>query len=549
MKIIDCFTFYNELELLNYRLNILNNIIDYFILVEANQTHTGNKKGLFFDENKNLYEKFKNKIIHIIIDLPLNSENINIKKDEQWINEKYQRNCIKKGLSLINLDQNDLIIISDVDEIPDPKTLYHIKNENLNINLLSFEQDMYYYNLNSKIEDKWHRSKIISYKTYNELNTTCDNIRLMNTYNVIHNGGWHLSYFGNASFIKNKIENFGHQEYNSNTFTCINNIKKNIDNFNDVFNRDSCKINKIEIIDNKYLPTDYNIYLKSFYKIYIENNNLENSENIITSDDINIFRYLCYKGIDIINKANINEIKLNCKNEAVLIEFRNLHHIEFIIRNTIIKLGKDFSHTIVCGNLNYNIINNICKEISPNIKIIKKNIDNINQIEYNNMLLTIDFWNIFSSDKILIYQEDTIIFKNNINYYIEYDYIGAPWNMTSFENNINNIHPAVGNGGFSLRNRKLMIEILSKKNDYYNFFINDINLNYHCNIKLDNIPEDYFFSKILLVLNKYNIPSGKIASEFSTENICNNESLGGHKFWNSDKNWINRMEKLINEYK
>ena len=165
------------------------------------------------------------------------------------------------------------------------------------------------------------------------------------------------------------------------------------------------------------------------------------------------------------------------------------------------------------------------------------------------MLLTIDFWNIFSSDKILIYQEDTIIFKNNIHDYIDYDYIGAPWNITNFENNINNIHPAVGNGGFSLRNRKLMIEILLKKNDYYNFFINDINLNYHCNNKFDNIPEDYFFSKILLILNKYNIPSGKIASEFSTENIFNNESLGGHKFWNSDKNWTNRMEKLINEYK
>ena len=104
MKIIDCFTFYNELELLNYRLNILNNIIDYFILVEANQTYTGNKKGLFFDENKNLYDKFKNKIIHIIIDLPLNSENI--------------KSIFKLIVSFFSLSKNNTVI-KEVDDVDD----------------------------------------------------------------------------------------------------------------------------------------------------------------------------------------------------------------------------------------------------------------------------------------------------------------------------------------------------------------------------------------------------------------------------------------------
>ena len=67
MKIIDCFIFYNELDLLTYRLNLLNNIVDYFIIVESTHTFVGKEKKLFFDENKHLFENFNNKIIFLTI--------------------------------------------------------------------------------------------------------------------------------------------------------------------------------------------------------------------------------------------------------------------------------------------------------------------------------------------------------------------------------------------------------------------------------------------------------------------------------------------------
>ena len=274
IKIIDCFTFYNEIDLLTYRLNILNDFVDYFILVEATHTHVGKKKPLFYQENKYLFEKFNDKIIHIIVDdFPHKFPNINIKEKEQWINEKFQRNCISRGLDKLSLQNNDVITITDLDEIPNPKILEQIKNNKIIVDINIIEMDFYYYNLNSKMDHQWHHSKILSYKKYKEVNIfniTCDNIRFYSC-PIIKNAGWHLSYFGNEKFIKNKLENFGHQEYNKLEFTDEKLIKERINNGNDLFDRPINIIN-IPIEDNQNLPPDYDIYLTNFYKTKLVNN-------------------------------------------------------------------------------------------------------------------------------------------------------------------------------------------------------------------------------------------------------------------------------------
>ena len=81
--------------MLLYRLNVLDSVVDYFILVEANQTYVRKQKQLYFQENKELFTKFLHKIIHIIVDLPHKFETIKITCGDQWINEKFQRNCIQ----------------------------------------------------------------------------------------------------------------------------------------------------------------------------------------------------------------------------------------------------------------------------------------------------------------------------------------------------------------------------------------------------------------------------------------------------------------------
>ena len=268
MKIIDCFIFYNEIDLLKYRLNILNSVVDYFIIVESTHTHVGKEKHMFFNDVKDLFDEFKEKIIHIIVDdFPYKYPNVNINNNDQWTNENFQRNAITRGFKFINnLSDNDIITITDLDEIPDPKTLLNIKNNIIPITINTLEMDLYYYNLNTKFNYKWNKAKILSYKKYNELQKTPNDIRFINC-ETISNGGWHLSYFGDYKFIRNKIQIMAHQELNNHNFTDLSLIKNRVDNSKDLYDRSSedNNIHKINIKDNNYLPPEYNSYLKRYF--------------------------------------------------------------------------------------------------------------------------------------------------------------------------------------------------------------------------------------------------------------------------------------------
>ena len=266
MKIIDCFTFYNEIDLLTYRLNILYPIVDYFIIVESTHTYIGKEKPLFFNENRNLFEKFMNKIIHIIVDdLPYKYPNVNIDNNDVWKNEYFQRNAISRGINYIkDLSQNDVIIISDLDEIPDPYTLDKIKKGDIIVDINILEMDLYYYNLNTRFQNKWSLCKIISYKKYKELNISCNDIRNTPCCSIL-NGGWHLSYFGDKYFIQNKIQNFSHQELNNANYTDLDKIENRVKNYSDLYDRDWCEFEKIKIENNTYLPPDYDKYLNKYY--------------------------------------------------------------------------------------------------------------------------------------------------------------------------------------------------------------------------------------------------------------------------------------------
>ena len=267
MRIIDCFTFNNELQLLKYRINSLCHIVDHFIIVEANTLHTGKEKPLYFDENRELFKEFDDKITHIIIqNMPYKFPNIDFNKSEQWINEKYQRQCISAGINHIGLIDEDIIIIGDLDEIPDPNTLIAIKNKVIDVTFNSLEMDFYYYNLNTRFTSKWYHAKILSYNDYKKF-PTIEKIRKTFDCETIKNGGWHLSYFGDEIFIKNKIDSAAHQEYNNDNNKNIENIKKNIENNMDLFGRCDMEIKNISICDNKYLPYMFDTYLQGFFSI------------------------------------------------------------------------------------------------------------------------------------------------------------------------------------------------------------------------------------------------------------------------------------------
>jgi beta-1,4-mannosyl-glycoprotein beta-1,4-N-acetylglucosaminyltransferase len=256
--IIDCFTFNSEFDMLEYRLHTLYDTVDYFILVEATNTHPGKPKELFFNLNKSRYEQYLDKIIHVIVtDMP-NTSNA-------WDNENHQRRCIKRGLEKLILKDNDLIVISDLDEIPNKNKLKEIDQGSTLFG--SLIMDLYYYSLNCKIGD-WSYARVMSYSilrdTFN-LNTH-DARMLPSNYVVpnqdIENGGWHLSYFGNSEFIKNKLENTAHQEFNTEQLRDTNLLNVFINNnYNFVTN----KHYKLLLIDeNTFPPTDLPFLMKYF---------------------------------------------------------------------------------------------------------------------------------------------------------------------------------------------------------------------------------------------------------------------------------------------
>ena len=134
----DCFLFYNEIDMLKYRLNLLKETVDCFVILEATHTFAGNPKELYFKKEDFL----EYNILHVLIDdFPYLDHPT---KDQVWKNEKYQRNCMSRIFN--ELQPDDYILINDVDEIPDPETLKTIKKENV-LQIGQFQKDFYYYNL------------------------------------------------------------------------------------------------------------------------------------------------------------------------------------------------------------------------------------------------------------------------------------------------------------------------------------------------------------------------------------------------------------------
>ena len=238
-------------------------------------------------------------------------------------------------------------------------------------------------------------------------------------------------------------------------------------------------------------------------------------------------RYLCWKYLPMLRDRVISEtdVAVNSSMEAVFLEFRWFPHIEFIIRNAIIKLGPAWSHTIVCGLQNYKEMREMCDSISKRIQVIKLPIDGLNpldvegrdpQTSYNGLLTSESFWELFHGDKLLIHQEDSCIFKNNIDTFLHFDYIGAAWDRQKEWFQSSGLKIAAGNGGFSLRTRQLMLHIVQT---------------YERNPK-DN--EDVYFSRMIQDHDLGEFPTEHEAGDFSSEGVINRDSFGGHCYFNYD---------------
>lgn len=194
MKVYDCFLFFNELELLELRLEVLKDVVDYHVLVESEKTHTGDPKPFYFEENKDRFKKYLDKIIHIKV------EDTPARRTSMFGLEVYQRNNITRGLEAAQPE--DKIIISDVDEIPNPEVIKQYLRDELPRTLT---QDLYYYFVNCRSDRKWDGP--IMY-THGKNHMTPQELRSQARYglNKVENGGWHYSYLGGIKGVKEKLK-------------------------------------------------------------------------------------------------------------------------------------------------------------------------------------------------------------------------------------------------------------------------------------------------------------------------------------------------------
>ena len=290
MKIYDCTTFYSEKMMLNLRFNILNESVHKFIIVESAFSHSGEKKNFNFDIND--YPKFKDKIVY----LKIHEEPINL-----YTNIEILKNSVCKRLNSINrIEQSydymmkgiidakdeDLIIISDNDEIPN---LYSTKFKKSNKNFFIFKQLLYYYKFNLLHElIPWYGSKACKkkyLKSFSNLKNLKNKIYpfwRMDTYfsdikqtnlEIIEDGGWHFTNIKTPEDLYIKMKNFGHHDEFDESNLTIEDLNKKINNgivfynhFADKKSKDKWKYNyKLKKVDSYLLP-DYLIENKDNFK-------------------------------------------------------------------------------------------------------------------------------------------------------------------------------------------------------------------------------------------------------------------------------------------
>lgn len=236
MKVYDCFLYSYNPDILEIRLNVLNDVVDKFVIVESPYNWHGMFKGLEFAQFENLkrFEKFLHKIEYIsVLDMPKyekqESDMLYDRGSERaaWRLEAFNRNAIVRGIS--NCNDNDIIIISDFDEIPRPEIIQNIKNSGCN-SIIALSLVDYFFKLNSlNINTEAYAINSIIVPGYIAKKHPIDEMRwgikdsLMQNQqsyantnvDLITNAGWHFSWVGDADFINTKIDGYRHDDFKS----------------------------------------------------------------------------------------------------------------------------------------------------------------------------------------------------------------------------------------------------------------------------------------------------------------------------------------------
>lgn len=210
MKVYDCFPFFNELDVLEIRLQELWDVVDVFVLAESNMSHSGKPKEYIFENNKERFAKYMSKIRRVVVDDMPDTK-------DSWVREKYQRWSCTKGLTDVAPD--DIIITSDLDEIPRADAVAMIKEDENDWDRYILTIPMFQYKINyMKIYDIVKQPNIMVTRArcytnaQQEREYTFPWVQKPENLVFIDHAGWHFTYFGDNNHAITKIQNFAHTE-------------------------------------------------------------------------------------------------------------------------------------------------------------------------------------------------------------------------------------------------------------------------------------------------------------------------------------------------
>jgi len=257
--IFDCFPFFNELDLLEIRLNTLSPYVDHFLIAESDKTFSGKDKPRYLEKNWDRFAKFHDKITIVNYS----------HQGEAWATEAEARNCL--GRQVLKMSKNpryDIVIQSDCDEVPNglffanpngigsPQSWAELNEWNIIPIAVSLDMRMFYYFLNTEKEQNWTCATVFQVRELE--NHTMQEMR-RSDFPLIPNGGWHWSYLGGTEKIKEKIAAYSHQELNIPLH--LNRIETMVNEGKDLFDRnEDVHLVSIDGTFPKWLCDNVNLY-------------------------------------------------------------------------------------------------------------------------------------------------------------------------------------------------------------------------------------------------------------------------------------------------
>ena len=268
--IYDCFSFFNELDLLEIRLNTLDKVADKFILVESPITHTGNPKPLYYAENKERFAKFNDRIVHVVVDdFPSMPDDVPV-REKAWTRENWQRNAIVRGLPK-DIKDDDILLISDLDEIPSPEYVQKAASNPIGVTRLDLKAYCFFINLRNISYPIWNNgTKVLTWRTFNDHKTyvgsehgeccvaavnqgpTATHVRFLKPDKIFKPAGWHFSYLGGVEAIQRKMKSIAHTEFDTDRRTSLENIRNMLAKGKGLFN--SYEQFLPELVDQTFPP-------------------------------------------------------------------------------------------------------------------------------------------------------------------------------------------------------------------------------------------------------------------------------------------------------